>query len=161
MLLTTEVTCGRKAPGSLIDSGLKKRRRSTSATSSLLTGTGVFFHLAAKDFGHFSQQFVAKGVLLPRIGGEQRGHHGAAVHFYDRLREVLEKVDQAPARISRRLRPERGYTSIPRRVVPSVERSSCCGLDSSSTTSGSAGGVSRSASLPSAWMSLRPSAPAS
>ena len=59
--------------------------------------TGVFFHLAAKDFGHFSQQFVT--VLLPWVGGEQRGHHGAAVHFYDCLREVLEKADQAPARI--------------------------------------------------------------
>ena len=59
--------------------------------------TGVFFHLAAKDFGYISQQFVAKGVMLPWIGGEQRGHHGAAVHFYDCLREVLEKVDQASA----------------------------------------------------------------
>ena len=67
------------------------------------------------------------------------------------------------------MRPREGgsLSTWPRRYIStssrstSVERPSSWGLDNSSATSGSAGGVSRSSSLPSAWINLRPSDPAS
>ena len=63
--------------------------------------TGIFLHLAAEHLGHVAQQLVAEGVMLPRIGGEQRRDHRAAVHLDHRLGEVLEKADQpaAPTRV--------------------------------------------------------------
>ena len=61
----------------------------------LAHGTGVLLHLAAEDLGDIAQQLLAEVVVSPRVGGEKRGHHGAAVHLDHRLREVLEKTDQA------------------------------------------------------------------
>ena len=108
MLPTAAATCGRNTAGSRIDSGVKKRRRNTCATSSLLTGLASFLHLPAEHVGDVAQQFVTQGVMPAGIGGEQRRHHGAAVHLDHRLRQVLEEADQPapPTRVDFHLSAE-------------------------------------------------------
>ena len=59
---------------------------------------GVLLGLASEDLGHLAQDLVPQLIVFAGVGGEQRGYHGAAVHLNDRLREVLEKGDHAPAR---------------------------------------------------------------
>ena len=110
---------------------------------------GILFHLSAEHIGHVVEEFVSEVVVLVGIGGAQRRHHGAAVYLDHGVREMLEETDETPP-------PTRiGFHHVAKvheRLVEKhdVPRSSRCGFDSNSDSTGSAGGVSRSRSLPSA-----------
>ena len=159
MLPTTEVTCGRKTPSSLMDSGLKKRRRRTSATSSLLTGLASSSIWRPKTWDTSRRSSFPKSSCF--LGSEASSEATMAQRstFTTACVRYWKKLINRPRQLGSFSTCMRIYINTSSRRTK-VERPSSCGLDSRSTMSGSAGGVSRSSSLPSAWMSLRPSAPA-
>jgi hypothetical protein len=63
----------------------------------------ALFALAAEDRIEVARKFLAQGVALARVGGEQRRNHGAPIHFGPRLGQILEEVQQP---------------TLPRRVFP-------------------------------------------
>ena len=159
MLATAAVTCGRKAPRSAIDSEVKKRRRSTSATSCFCTGW------TPSSLCRLKMSKICWVNALPNVslfaGSDAsreatRAQRSTLTTAWQRdWKKPISRPRQSPA-IAAFSRAYISTSSIRTRVA----RPSACGRDSRSASSGSAGGVSRSSFARSGWSARKPSSPA-
>ena len=147
-----------RGPGST--RATKNRRRRTSATSSLSTGWMPLLPLAAEDREQFQRDLLAQRVALSRLARQQRRDDGAAVDLGRPPGSGTGRSSPGGCARPGRARPSRGRTSGLRRSGSTSRGPASCGMRQQFDEQVSAGGVSRSASSPSAWSSRSPSAPA-
>ena len=158
-LPTAFVTCGRKASESAIDTGAKKRRRSTSATSSFWTGWTPSSFCRLKTSAISALIVLPVSSLFSRSEASSDATSAQRSTFVTAWHRYWKKSTSRPRHASSTATLPRANISTSS-ISTSVASPSAWGRDSRSTSSGSAGGVSRSSSRPSACNPRTPAGPA-